>query len=312
MRKTRRVAGLLMILAGIFLIAYPLSMMLYQKREAPIKMKDYNDRLASYSQEQIDALRAEVEAYRKRMEEQEDAMNDPFTTKSREPLFEKVEDEFGYIVIPKLQEQLPIYLGATDEHLEKGLAQVEGTSIPWGGEGTHSVLAGHRGYYNHILLLNAEQLEVGDPFYLYVLRDRLVYRVYEIDVIDPEDTESLYPVPGRDLVTLLTCHPRTTLDRRLLIHAERDLKEEALFKEEAALNSQVQEEPDEKTPIESSDNEDFLLEMTREQAVKDLQQQPTSPVVTIVSRGIQVALIVLFIGAIIIVYKIIRVLLEKT
>lgn len=132
------------------------------------------------------------------------------------------EDEiFGAIEIPKLDLIIPIYLGSSDEILNKGIGQVEGSSLPIGGDSTHTVLAGHRGMGTKAMFRNIDQLHEGDVFYIYTLDQILEYKVYQQRVIYPDETDSLEIIEGEDLATLLTCHPYRHNYQRLLVHAKR-------------------------------------------------------------------------------------------
>lgn len=128
---------------------------------------------------------------------------------------------FSAIEIPKLGLMIPIYLGSSDAILNKGVGQVEGSSLPLGGESTHSVLAAHRGMGTKAMFRNVDELHAGDVFFIHGNTGTLEYRVTEQRVIYPHETSSLEIEEDRDLVTLLTCHPYRYNYQRLLIHAER-------------------------------------------------------------------------------------------
>lgn len=129
---------------------------------------------------------------------------------------------FGYIEIPKIKETLPIYLGASMNNLAKGVAQIEETSLPIGGVGTNSVIAGHRGYSKgYPIFKHLDQLSIGDRFYIYVYNMTLTYEVVGIEVILPEQTEKLKIDPDKDMVTLLTCTPYRVSTHRLLVYGIR-------------------------------------------------------------------------------------------
>lgn len=131
---------------------------------------------------------------------------------------------FGAIEIPRLNLLLPLYLGATNETLSKGVGQVEGSSIPIGGKSTHTVLAGHRGMGSKEMFANLDKLKSGDRFYLYTMAGTLTYKVYKQEVIYPYQTNSLEIVENKDLATLITCHPYGFNYQRLLVHGERVVK----------------------------------------------------------------------------------------
>jgi len=152
-------------------------------------------------------------------------LSDPFTKQmasgDNHPSLIAEDDVFAFIEIPKIGEKLPIYLGATPTNLAKGVAQVTESSLPTGGSGTHSVIAGHRGYYGATFFRYIDQVETGDLFYIHVLDKVLTYKVTGQATIEPDDTSSLGIVEGEDLVTLLTCTPYPTNRYRLLIYGSR-------------------------------------------------------------------------------------------
>ena len=127
----------------------------------------------------------------------------------------------GYLEIPGINETLAIYHGTGTEALENGAGHIEGTSLPVGGEGTHAVLAAHRGLPAAKLFTNIDRLEAGDLFYLHVLGDTLAYQVDRILTVDPENIDSLKIEEGEDLVTLLTCTPYGVNTKRLLVRGHR-------------------------------------------------------------------------------------------
>ncbi len=127
----------------------------------------------------------------------------------------------GSIEIPKLNLKLAIYHGLGTEALENGVGHVEGTSLPIGGEGTHAVLAGHRGLPSARLFTDLDQMQIGDTFLIHVLDQTLAYKVDQIKTVLPEETEDLAIVPGEDHVTLITCTPYGVNTHRLLVRGVR-------------------------------------------------------------------------------------------
>lgn len=123
--------------------------------------------------------------------------------------------------IPSIDVDLPIYHGTGDETLLVGLGHLQGTSLPVGGEGTHTVITGHRGLASSTLFTNLDQVKVGDTFTLTTFGEVLTYRVESTRVVEPTDTASLLAEEGRDLVTLVTCTPLGINSHRILVTAER-------------------------------------------------------------------------------------------
>ena len=131
-------------------------------------------------------------------------------------------DVFGVLSIPKLELEMPLYLGATDKHMADGAAQLGQTSIPIGGENTNAVIAGHRGYNGAPYFRYVPELQIGDSVNITNLWDTLHYKVVETKIIQPNDIDAIKIQPGRDLITLLTCHPYASGGRqRFLVICER-------------------------------------------------------------------------------------------
>ena len=132
------------------------------------------------------------------------------------------DETFGIIYIPKLEVTLPLYLGANDENMANGAAVLGQTSVPIGGINTNAVIAGHRGWNGYPYFLNLDELQIGDIVYIDNIWTLMKYEVVDIQVISPDDVDAIKIQEGRDLVTLLTCHPPNTGGRqRLLVFCER-------------------------------------------------------------------------------------------
>ena len=127
----------------------------------------------------------------------------------------------GYIEIPKINVHLPIYHGTGDSSLSKGVGHLLGSSLPVGGESTHSILSGHSGMASQTMFTDLEQLGIGDVFYLYILDDVLAYQVMEINTVLPSDTSLLGIWEGEDCCTLVTCTPYGVNTHRLLVTGSR-------------------------------------------------------------------------------------------
>lgn len=134
----------------------------------------------------------------------------------------------GYVEIPKISVNLPIYHGTENASLERGIGHLLGSSLPVGGESTHTILSGHSGMASQKMFTDLEQLTSGDIFYLHVLKETLAYQVMEIHTVLPYDTSLLGIVPGEDLCTLITCTPYGVNTHRLLVRGTRIPHEEAV------------------------------------------------------------------------------------
>ena len=127
----------------------------------------------------------------------------------------------GYLEIPKLGVELPIFHGTEEETLDRGLGHLLGSSLPVGGTGTHCVITGHSGLAGQRMFSDLDKLELMDVFYLKVLDETLAYTVIEINTVLPEDTSELVINPQRDDVTLVTCTPYGINTHRLLVRGAR-------------------------------------------------------------------------------------------
>lgn len=216
--KTRVIIGYLFILLGIFMPLLAFTSMSYRELMANKNYASFKARDSQVTDDLID--------YNKKVIKGDSNIIDPFDNEDYVGAYDikgiDKDEVFAYLIIPKLDMKKPIYLDATFDHLDRGVAQVEGTSLPLGGMSTRSVIAGHRGWWGDLMFYNVDKLEVGDEIFIDGRTGLLEYRVTGTDIISPSDWESILPVAGKDMVTLLTCHPkRPPRPKRLLINAER-------------------------------------------------------------------------------------------
>ena len=171
-----------------------------------------------------DATYEKLVAYNERVREGEGGkVNDPFAF-SDDSLAELglPDGIIGSISVPKMGVTIPLYLGATEANMVDGAGIVAGTSMPLGEETSNTVIAAHRGgYFGLPMFRDIEGLEAGDTVTITTPWDKLTYAVREVKVVAPNDTEAVGVQEGRDLVTLLTCHPYGTNQSRMLVFCER-------------------------------------------------------------------------------------------
>ena len=216
--KSRVIIGYLFILLGIFMPLLAFTSMSYRELMANKNYASFKASEKNVTDDLID--------YNKGLSSGSSNIIDPFDNEDYVGDYDikgiDKDEVFAYLIIPKLDMKKPIYLDATFDHLDRGVAQVEGTSLPLGGMSTRSVIAGHRGWWGDLMFYNVDKLEVGDEIFIDGRTGLLEYRVTGTDIISPSDWESILPVAGKDMVTLLTCHPkRPPRPKRLLINAER-------------------------------------------------------------------------------------------
>ena len=138
----------------------------------------------------------------------------------------------GTVSIPIINVNLPIYHGSSEEVFDKGAVHMANTSFPIGGESTHSVVSAHTAYPGKIFFDRLTDVETGAFFYITILDKTFAYKVCQIDVVLPNETELLKIEQGQDLVTLVTCTPYSVNTHRLLVRGQRDLEEEKRLESE--------------------------------------------------------------------------------
>ena len=156
----------------------------------------------------------------------------------------------GYIEIPCIQVNLPIYHGTDTQTLERGVGHLLGSSLPIGGPGTHAVLSGHSGMASQKMFTDLIQMKTGDIFYLHVLGETLAYEVVSLNTVLPHDTSLLSITAGSDLCTLITCTPIAVNSHRLLVTGER-----IPFETAKEIESDVQQE---KAETESTWEQEYM------------------------------------------------------
>ncbi|MDR2993726.1 MAG: class C sortase [Bacillus cereus] len=221
----RGLISLVLFFAGLSLFLYPLVANYINNYVYKTRVISYEQMVGDLKVEDVNEKFQKMETYNSLLGRTTFKMSDPFVQGAevnKESLYFINQDEiFGTISIPKINEELPIYLGASQEKLSKGIGQIEGTSLPIGGKDTHAVLAGHRGYHGATMFRHLDRLSDGDLFYVKVFGKLQVYKVIGREIINPNQVEKLNVVKGKDKVTLLTCEPYTSSKYRLLIYGER-------------------------------------------------------------------------------------------
>ena len=229
MRSKQYIIRLLIIvvfLIGLGIFIYPTLSDYLAKRGVVQGASSYTRQVGSLSKEEIKKMWEEAETYNASLNG--DPVPDPFIPGSGRILPENymrvlaTEDGImGYVNIPKIGVYLPIFHGSSDEVLEKGAGHIEQTTLPIGGEGNLSVITAHTAYAGAEMFNRLIEVEEGDIFQIDILDKTLTYQVEDIRIILPEEIESLFPVDGRDYVTLVTCTPFGVNSHRLLVRGER-------------------------------------------------------------------------------------------
>ena len=149
----------------------------------------------------------------------------------------------GVIAIPKMGVELPIYLGAKEENMSRGAVLLGQTSFPIEGENINSVIAAHRGWKGSPMFRDIEAMELGDQVTVNNLWETLTYQVTDIKVIMPDDIEQILIREGKNMLTLVTCHPYTENSRRYVVYCEKttveEVKNEGTSEEEAGRKKEA-------------------------------------------------------------------------
>lgn len=213
---------ILIFVVGLSIMLYPTVSNYINSKNASRVIADYNAALADASHEDITAWLDAARDYNRRLANTPNAFYFP-------DLVEGYEDTLnitgtgimGYIDVDKVNIHLPIYHGVSDVVLQIGVGHLPGTSMPIGGTSTHSVLSGHTGLPSSRLFTDLYDIEIGDTFTVTVANRTITYEIDQIKIVEPEQTEDLQIVPGKDYCTLFTCYPYGVNSHRMLLRGVR-------------------------------------------------------------------------------------------
>lgn len=223
--KKRNMSTLILVivfLAGICVLLYPTVSDWWNSQVQTRAIADYESALAEMDETDYAAAFEQAEAYNEALK----ALPDPLSRYEELEGYEEILDVtetkiMGYLTIPRLDLELPVYHGTSDSVLTIAAGHLEGSSLPIGGESTHAVLSAHRGLPSAKLFSDLDQMEEGDIFTIKVLDRLLTYEVDRIRIVEPEEIGELAIVEGEDHVTLLTCTPYGINTHRLLVRGTR-------------------------------------------------------------------------------------------
>ena len=212
----------LMLFVGVCGLLYPSVSQYWNSRTQSRAVDNYQEMLASLKPEDFAHYFEQADAYNTAL----NALNYPLTDYVQLKDYPNILNPnnngiMGYISIPKIGVELPLYHGISAYVLNVACGHLEGTSLPVGGESTHSVLSAHRGLPHAKLFTDLNKLELGDTFQITILDRTLTYQVDQIKVVLPDDVEDVQIVNGEDLCTLLTCTPYGINSHRLLVRGTR-------------------------------------------------------------------------------------------
>lgn len=212
---------------GLVTFLYPLISSNINHRTQTTVISNYEEEMARMAEEEKQKQREEAVRYNEYVKELEGSKSEDLTPMEKDAMemssieMKGVGEVLGHIEIPKIDIELPIYYGASDEILNRGAGQLPKTSLPIGGESTHCVISAHRGLASARMFRDLDQLKRGDVFFLHSYNEVLAYAVESIRVVLPSDSSALVIEEGSDLVTLITCDPYMINSHRMLVRARR-------------------------------------------------------------------------------------------
>ena len=226
MKKKRNVIStailVVLLLVGLSVMLYPTVSDWWNSRVQTRAIATYNQSVEQMDTGDKERLLMEAHSYNATLSH----LTAPFTNWEDAGNYGKILDIsgtgiMGYISIPKIQVELPIYHGTSAEVLNVAVGHLQGSSFPVGGENTHAVISAHRGVPSAKLFSDLDQLVEGDTFTVTILDEVLTYEVEKIFIVKPDELDKLAIIPGGDYVTLMTCTPYGVNSHRLLVRAHR-------------------------------------------------------------------------------------------
>lgn len=225
---------ILIFMLGLMIAIYPIISNYYYTVENNNQVKDFQEAVAEMPDKEVLERIDLAKAYNDTLDPSR--LADPYTEREKKGVENyarmlEVREKIGYIDVPKINQQIPVYAGTSEDVLQHACGHLEGTSLPIGGKDTHAVITAHRGLPQVKLFRDLDKMEVGDLFFFTNVKETLAYKVDQILVVEPWNFEPVLVVEGKDLMTLLTCTPYMINSHRLLVRGHRvpyvpELKEE--------------------------------------------------------------------------------------
>lgn len=215
---------ILLFITGLLIASYPIISNWYYTVENNNQIVDFKEAVDEMSQAEIDERIDLARAYNETLDPSK--LADPYTDREKKGVENyarmlEAREKIGYLDVPKINQQIPVYAGTSEDVLQKACGHLEGTSLPIGGKSTHSVITAHRGLPQVKLFRDLDKMEVGDIFYYTNVKETLAYQVDQILVIEPWNFDPVLVVEGKDYMTLLTCTPYMINSHRLLVRGHR-------------------------------------------------------------------------------------------
>ncbi|MBR2283384.1 MAG: class C sortase [Ruminococcus sp.] len=209
-------------LVGLSVMLYPTFSNWWNQNMASHTVSEYKETVAKIDTAEYERILEEARSYNTQLAQ----LDSPFTNFDAIPGYDDILNIsgtgiMGYVSIPNINVELPIYHGSSEGVLQIASGHIQGSSLPVGGSSTHAVISGHRGLPSARLFTDLDQIVEGDTFTINVLNEVYTYEVERILIILPTETDKLAIFPGEDIVTLMTCTPYGVNSHRLLIRGHR-------------------------------------------------------------------------------------------
>lgn len=215
---------ILIFILGLLIATYPIISNYYYTIDNNNQIAEFNEAVAEMPSKEVLERIELAKAYNDTLDPSR--LADPYTEREKKGVENyarmlEVREKIGYVDIPKINQQIPVYAGTSEDILQHACGHLEGTSLPIGGKDTHAVITAHRGLPQVKLFRDLDKMEVGDLFFFTNVKETLAYKVDQILVVEPWDFEPVLVVEGKDLMTLLTCTPYMINSHRLLVRGHR-------------------------------------------------------------------------------------------
>lgn len=215
---------ILIFILGLLIATYPIISNYYYTIDNNNQIAEFNEAVAEMPSKEVLERIELAKAYNDTLDPSR--LADPYTEREKKGVENyarmlEVREKIGYVDIPKIGQQIPVYAGTSEDVLQHACGHLEGTSLPIGGKDTHAVITAHRGLPQVKLFRDLDKMEVGDLFFFTNVKETLAYKVDQILVVEPWNFEPVLVVEGKDLMTLLTCTPYMINSHRLLVRGHR-------------------------------------------------------------------------------------------
>lgn len=222
--KSNKVTIIMLILffIGLFLLLYPSISNYYNQKIGSRAIVDYESIIKNIDEDKYKDMIDAAYKYNEQISKLKNPLITYESVKGYNELLDLNDNGMiGYIKIKKIKVELPIYHGTSKNVLNTAVGHLEGSSLPVGGMGTHSVLSAHRGLPSSTLFTHLDKLEIGDTFVIKVLDQEFTYQVDNIEIVKPSDLDLLKIDKNKDYVTLMTCTPYGINTHRILVRGVR-------------------------------------------------------------------------------------------